>query len=227
MFELPKHGKVLVVNAHHDDAEIGIGGSLVRLINDGHHVRVVTLTCSPYVQWDGKHRQAEALLQDAQSVADFLGYELADISSKVVRHRSTMPPYPEDVPEGNHVVHAIEEELRDLKPHVVLTMYSQASSIGHRNTARAAIAAARRHPRVLSWEPMFPDSPLEPFEPNYYVDLGGFLPKKLEAIRLHKGEYTKFGEELVKAVEARATLRGYEAQTQYAEAFKVVKWVTT
>ena len=62
--------------------------------------------------------------------------------------------------------------------------------------------------------------------PNYYIDISKYIEKKKEALRLHKPEYNKYGQE--KWIESNVSLakfRGMQVETEYAEAFYVMRYV--
>lgn len=66
--------------------------------------------------------------------------------------------------------------------------------------------------------------PYNTFKPNFYIDITGYLDKKIDAMRIYDTEMGKppfpRSEE---AIRAQATVRGAEVGTIYAEAFRVIK----
>jgi LmbE family N-acetylglucosaminyl deacetylase len=64
------------------------------------------------------------------------------------------------------------------------------------------------------------------FLPNYYVNIDNYLVKKIQIMRIYKSEIKKHPfPRSADSLRSLAILRGVEAGCQYAEAFRVLKWV--
>ena len=62
--------------------------------------------------------------------------------------------------------------------------------------------------------------------PNYYIDISKYIDKKMKSLRYHKTEFEKFGgEQWIESFVSLAKYRGMQVNTQYAEAFYVVKYL--
>jgi LmbE family N-acetylglucosaminyl deacetylase len=62
--------------------------------------------------------------------------------------------------------------------------------------------------------------------PNYYIDISKYIEKKKQSLRMHKSEYNKYGQE--KWIESNVSLarfRGMQVETEYAEAFYVMRYL--
>ena len=61
------------------------------------------------------------------------------------------------------------------------------------------------------------------FRNQYYVDITQTFHIKMEALKQHRSQVKKYGDNFLEAVEARARHRGYEIGSRYAECFEVVR----
>ena len=59
------------------------------------------------------------------------------------------------------------------------------------------------------------------FRPQFYISIDDTIERKLQALRQHRSEYTKYGEQWIEGVEARSRYRGYEMGARYGETFEV------
>jgi LmbE family N-acetylglucosaminyl deacetylase len=55
------------------------------------------------------------------------------------------------------------------------------------------------------------------------VDIADTFEQKMKALKQHKSQIRKFGNDFLEAVEARARHRGYEISSKYAECFEVLR----
>jgi LmbE family N-acetylglucosaminyl deacetylase len=61
------------------------------------------------------------------------------------------------------------------------------------------------------------------FHNQYYMDITATFGVKMEALKQHKSQIKKFGNDFLGAVGARARHRGYEIGSKYAECFEVLR----
>jgi LmbE family N-acetylglucosaminyl deacetylase len=195
---------VVAIGAHPDDIEIGAGGSIALHRSQGDSIRFLILTKGGELSAQSK-RESEA--REAAEILDvddihFLGYEdtkipyEAGIIKKIDKHLS-------EVDADRIYIHAEEDTHQD-----------------HRNAALASIAAGRKTDEVLSFES---PSTRSSFAPQYYSPLPEpVLERKIEAIRSHESQREKKYLE-AEAMKGLARFRGRQANTEYAEAFQVIR----
>ena len=223
-FRVP--GAVLCVQPHPDDCEFGAGGTIALLAGDGRDVYYVTVTdgrmgtFNPKVypeelaRMRRKEQEEAARLLGARDIIwfDFMD---TDVPVKDLRGR-------------------LITEIRRLKPSIVIapdpyTRYEAHSD--HINTGRAVLEAL-----ILSGLPHVNDvdirNGLEPYSPrlvmlyytsspNGYVDVGGVLNLKVDALARHGSQFP--GRDFVEfLVKVNAILYGKLAGVTYAEGFKVI-----
>ncbi|CAA9328449.1 MAG: hypothetical protein AVDCRST_MAG34-112 [uncultured Nocardioidaceae bacterium] len=204
--------KILCVIAHPDDETLGCGGTMVRLVAEGHPVRVLLALrrSDPRgVEYWG------TILQDFHRAAEVIGFEPV-VSQPMVEER---------------VADAGVRELHDVVlPHVewadtVLTHWPGDVHQVHRTVARSVEIATRpfrRRRNVYSFEvPTSTDQAFGPaFVPHMYVVLEEEQAEvKVEAMGCYSTESApgRTPEDLRR----RMQVRGAEIGVRYAETFAV------
>lgn len=213
--------KILAVGAHADDIEIAAGGMLSDASDAGHEVYLCITTVSAYEDLQGNPgRRIDVAQSEAEDAAKILGAkDLVTLDFKTL-----------EMPYNGASVTGIERQIDKIGPDIILGHWPHDTHQDHRATALSTITAARRHNRILMFEPFTPSGrSYEAFRGQAYFSVTEKArANKNKALRAHKSEHQKFGEETwVKAVEARGVLRGYEVGSGFAECFEVLRWDLT
>lgn len=205
----------LFVGAHLDDIEIAAGGVAARSAKNGGDPYFLVLSDSSYTRWDGRDgRQPETARREGEAASCLLGVRNLDIRGFAAK----------DIENHSSVVEVIESVITSYRPSVIITHWPFDTHKAHMNVALTTIAAARREPSILFFEPFFPSGrSYQPFRPQMYFSVTDEIDAKLNALRAHTSEYEKFGDEWVEAIRARAFVRGYESGGRYAESFEVLR----
>lgn len=220
---------VLVVAAHPDDETLGMGGTIARLVGEGHTVHVATMT-------DGvgaRHTLTDEL-HDARErrEAEFRA------AVRVVGARSVVPfGFADNKMDGTpllDVVRVVESLIAELRPATVYTHHAGDLNVDHQRTAQAVVVATRAYPgqtvqRVYAFE--VPESTgwappgSLPFVPARFVCLTrAHLLKKLEALRCYESEFRDPPHPRSPGgVGIQAEARGSQCGHHLAEAFAVLK----
>ncbi len=199
-------GAVLAVGAHPDDLELGAGGLLLRLKDQGTRVYGLVMSEGEKGAPNGDRRADEAraggrlLRLDDLTVLDFPDTRLR-----------------EHIPDMRN---AVEAKLKDLGVGLVITHSFRETHGDHVAVFEAAKEAAR-HCSLMCFETV--STPPE-FVPNYFADITAFLDGKLAAMAAHGSQADKPYME-PDAVRGRATHRGLQVGVPYAEAFWIYRWV--
>ena len=210
--------RVMAIGAHSDDAELACGGTLASAVAHGHDVKLLVLTESSYVGLHGDVlRTKDEARDEALDAAKVLGVEADDVR---------FLPFPtRDLPYTSETIVAVEKEMNQFRPDVVLTHWPFDTHQDHRNAALTTISAGRYYNSILMYEPMMPSGrSYVGFRPQVYVDISDFIEQKLEALRRHASQYAKYGDDWLSAVESRCRLRGFEIGCKYAEAFEAARF---
>lgn len=207
---------ILAIGAHADDMELACGGTLAKAIEIGHTVKLLVLTDSAYTNYDGNVlRTVDEAQEEALAGAKQLG--ITDV---------TTLNFPiKFVPYNGDTVEAVNRVINEFKADAVLTHWAFDTHQDHKNTSQATISAARYQNNLLMYEPFPPSGrSYAPFHPQMYVDITSVIEKKIAALREHKSQLAKYGDDWIEATIGRARLRGYESGCKYAEAFELVRF---
>lgn len=215
----------LVIGAHPDDAEISLGGTILRMVEAGRRVGVVDLTRGEM----GTRGTAED--RDAETAAATESLGLA--------WRGNL-----GLPDGRVEVDVASREklarlLREYAPDVVLAHHTNDLHPDHAACGELARQAwylsglkrlaeldggppARRPPRLLHFLGHVP------FEPTFVVDVSGVWERKVEAIRCYcsqletdepedDGKHFLFGADILTRAETKARFFGERIGVRYGE----------
>ena len=132
------------------------------------------------------------------------------------------------------VIVPIESCVQNVEPSVVYTHHRGDSNQDHRAVLQASLIACRsisqfKVPRLLAYEvpsstDIAPPFPENAFQPNFYVNIEGFLERKIEALKAYEWVLKEFPHpRSVKGIQALAMKRGMEVGFHAAEAFTVIR----
>ncbi len=208
-----KKKKIIAIGAHLDDIEVSCGGTLAKAVHSGLEAMALVLSSSAYKNYAGKTIRTQSLaLSEGRRAAKKL-----NIGLKILNFKTKKIGF------DFQTVEAIEKELMNFKPDLILSHWPGDYHQDHKNAAFSTLAAARYFPNVFIFEPFFPTFKGETFDPNFYVDITEFIGQKISAVKEHKTEYNKYGPGWIDDIYARARFRGSEVGCKYAETFKVVR----
>ncbi len=198
-----------------DDIELACGGTLAKAIAKGHDVKMIVMSKSGYTNYDGRVvRTEDAAVEEGMRAAQVLGVkdiEILDYDTK-------------DIPYHSSVIETLDHKIQEYRPDIIFTHWIFDTHQAHEGVAKSTITAARRHNNVYMYEPIYPAGrSYMGFRPQMYIDIDGYEEQKLEALKMHKTEYEKFGNQWIEGTKARAAYRGYEMGKKYAEAFEIVR----
>jgi len=207
--------RVLVVVAHHDDLELGCGGTVAKWLDEGHSVAALVMTHSGYEGADGSHvRTPSEAAAEARAASKLLGYELFEVGADT--HDIIVC--------DAHVVRILELiERRSID--TVLTHWHGDTHPPHRNVHQMVLHACRRVPRVLG------------FATNWYLGEEGYDPRffvaiddarwrqKLAALTCYESEFQRVGEVWVEHIEQQSRIYGRRAGVPRAEGFIAYKFL--
>jgi LmbE family N-acetylglucosaminyl deacetylase len=194
---------LLVLGAHADDAEIGCGGTVLKLIQDG----VVGSVC--WVVLSGKDERADEARVSAEAM-------LADAPESQILQPGFRDGF---FPYDGADIKAFVEELKEFRPDLILTHQRQDLHQDHRITCELTWNTFRNH-FILEYEVPKYDGDMG--RPNVFVPLTeDICRRKIEHLMTHFATQLPrrwFTEDLFSGL---MRLRGMECQspTAHAEAF--------
>jgi N-acetylglucosamine malate deacetylase 1 len=231
--------RILVLAAHLDDEILGVGGTIAKNATEGNEVYIHIIRdgiaerhVDPQAENGNKKEKvkrdaikAAAVLGVPQKNISFGGYTLEEDFSNL--HRLDRKPV------STH----IEKVLNRVKPTEVYTHHAGDAHRDHGIVYEATMIATRpisAHyrgiERVLSYEvPSSTDQSFQSqstvFVPNVYVNISeSDLEKKIDAFRCYETEFKDgFHPRAPAKLRAKAETRGAEANTEFAEAFCLLR----
>lgn len=217
---------ILVVGAHPDDQELGMGGTVAKLADQGHRVVLLDLTNGEPTP----HGTVETRLQEAAAAAGVLSAP----TNAVTRVLLDLPNrFVQPVIDARHKVAGV---IRRHQIQIIFCPFPEDAHPDHRATARI-VEDARFDARLTSL--MMPGDegrpPIYPRwlfyyyathlrsvpQPAFIVDIGAYLERKMEAIRCY---HSQFGANVanrgvVEWVRAQAVYFGSRIGTPAGEPF--------
>jgi N-acetylglucosamine malate deacetylase 1 len=198
--------KVLAFGAHPDDLEVGAGGLLARLADQGAKVMAAVISLPTLLQ----ERMAEA-----KRGAQVLGVELALLNAADKKRVEDIPMY--------QLVAQMDTLVNDLRPDIVITHSAHDLHWDHALVNRATVSSLRRWPcNVLAY--------LSSYEMNVQVttrsmgpcfaDISSTIDRKLEAISQHQSQLPKMD---IESTRDLARAMGRLAGVDYAESYEVLR----
>lgn len=216
--------KSLVIAPHPDDEILGCGGTLLRRKAEGAELGWLIVTgISEETGWPSERvKQRES---EIERVADLVGFD------QVFNLR--LPAAQLDkIPIGD-LIGQFSGVFNTFKPAEVFLPHRADVHTDHRLVFDAAAACTKwfRYPhvqRVLAYETLseteFSLDTDAVFCPNYFVDIGSYLDRKLEIMAVYKSELGAFPfPRSVETIRALATMRGGASGFLAAEAFQLLR----
>jgi len=223
---------VLVIAAHPDDEVLGCGGTIARLAQEGHDVRIAILgegITSRYRQREPSDPSlVKALHSRSRKAAQLLGAREPLMYNLPDNRFDTVPLL--------DIVKMIETVLEKTSPQIIYTQHGGDLNVDHRIVYQATLTATRpvagssvntvyayEVPSSTEWA----FQKFRPvFEPNVFVDISRTLDMKLEAMQLYESEAREFPHpRSVDGLRAISRRWGSVAGLQAAEAFELVREV--
>jgi len=196
---------IIVFSPHPDDAEVLMGGTIAKYAQKGHNVLIIVVTIPI---------QKEKRIEESKKAAAILGARL-----------SILDLNPHELVFNRKLVEVFDDLIKSSSPDIIYTSWIHDSHQDHITVAEATIAAARKNNCSLYMYEQALPSGLTPysFRAQAFVDISDTILLKKKAIMAHKSQMAKFGKQWLDGIIARATYTGCRVNTQYAEAFEVVR----
>ncbi len=204
--------RVLVLSPHTDDGELGCGGSIARLVEEGKQVYYVAFSIAEKSVPAGMPR-------------NILEKEVKEATSRLGIPDRNLRIYKFEVRKLNYSRQDILEELveinRELNPDVVFLPSPNDLHQDHHTVAMEGIRAFKAK-TILGYE--LPWNNLT-FKNQFFIKLEWHhLEKKIEAVRAYESQkHRSYTDE--KFLTGLARVRGEQIGVEYAEVFEVIRCV--
>lgn len=216
--------RVLVVAPHPDDETLGCGGTLLRMAADGAQIAWLIVTCMPENAGYSEERRTAREVEIAK-VSELYGFSEVFKLRLPTRRLDTFPVA--------DLIAEFSSVFLKYEPSLVFLPHRRDAHTDHRAVFDAGAACTKwfRYNsvrRVLAYETLsetdFTLDAQPTFQPNFYVDITGYLERKLEIMAVYHTEMHEFPfPRSVEAIRALATLRGASSGFGAAEAFQLLR----
>jgi LmbE family N-acetylglucosaminyl deacetylase len=201
---LKENGRVLAFGAHPDDLEVGAGGLLARLSQEGAEVMMAVVS----IPANGEQRRKEA----------HAGADVIDADLRILFDEK--PQRVEDIP-MHELVRRMDQVVGDWRPDLVITHSAFDLHWDHGLVNRATVSALRRTPCDLL---AFLSSPEMNAQSRgigqCFADITATMEAKIQAISAHASQVPKLDLDSSRDLaRAMGRISGY----QYAEAYEALR----
>ena len=222
---------ILVVVAHPDDEVLGCGASIAKWTASGNIVHILIMaegatSRSSIRDREVKSEELSLLEKSANSAGKILGVASVKLLD--------FPDNRMDSVDRLDIIKAIEEEIKRLKPHTVVTHHCGDVNIDHRITHEAVVTACRPQPgysvrlllafEVMSsteWQP--PGSNFV-FQPNWFEDVVKTFDFKIKALDCYQSEMREWPHpRSLNNIKNLAQYRGSMVGCEFAEGFMLLR----
>jgi LmbE family N-acetylglucosaminyl deacetylase len=232
--------KILVIVAHPDDEVLGMGGTLKKLSNKNHDIKIVFLATGISARRSEKftnetkykidknltkkmEEQIKKLRLDAKTALKILGIKDIEFFN--------FPDNEMDKISNLEITKTIESIIKKFNPEIIYTHTKNDINVDHRTIFNATITATRpttklNVKKVICFE--VPSSSEwnfgDIFSPNIFVEIKEELSYKTRAIEAYKTELKKFPHpRSAKALDVIAKRWGTVSGFDAAEAFELIR----
>ena len=204
IFDEEKGGRVLAFGAHPDDLEVGAGGLLARLVQEGAQVTMAVVSVP---------NRPEERTREARAGAKVIGAQLFI----VYEERQCRV---EDIP-MHELVRRFDHLVNEVKPDLVITHSAHDLHWDHGLVNRATVSALRRTPCDLLAFLSSPEMNAQSRSLGQcFADVSSTIDRKIDAISAHSSQLSNLdldsSRDLARAL---GRLSGY----QYAEAYEALR----
>lgn len=199
-----KGGKVLAFGAHPDDLEVGAGGLLARLADEGAKITMAIVSVP---------NQTEQRMAEAREGARIIGADLFLLYDE-------KPCRVEDIP-MHELVRRFDNIVGDVRPDLVITHSAHDLHWDHGLVNRATVSALRRTPCDLLAFLSSPEMNAQSRSIGQcFADISSTIDIKIDAISAHKSQLPRLDLESSRDLaRAMGRISGYA----FAECYEVLR----
>ncbi len=207
--------RILIVGAHFDDTELGVGGTAARLSAEGKSVYKLTLTDN---------------VTESNSLNIHVGFDSSKKSSSLackclgVNELDDFVPLPcAELTYSKEVMQRVEKYITELKIDTIFLHFSVDMNTDHIAASRICLTAGRHCKNILQFQSN--GYVLENvYYPTFFVDISDYIEKKKESLSYYGKEHNRFNRLFESCIE-RNHLWGYSNKCEYAEGFNIIKMI--
>lgn len=204
---------VLVIGAHYDDSELGVGGVMARFLNEGKVVYKITLTDTAVISEDmGLDIKSDRVKENSRQACLALGgVEEIEFSTQ---------PYGQ-LNYKQEIMQDLEHIIFIKKIDTVFMHFADDYNTDHMAAHKICKTAARHVKNLLMYQSN-PYITFEHFCPNFFVDISNVVDKKCAALDCYDTEHDRWGHLFDTNIQRNA-IWGYGNHTECVEGFVAIK----
>jgi len=217
------HSKIVIVSPHPDDETLGAGGTLLRLRKEGNKIFWLNFTDMRKEYGYSARDVLRRTLEIEKVIASYSFNGFCNLGLKP----ACISEYPR-----KELVEKVTKILKKIKPEMIILPFRNDVHSDHRavfelvysctKSFRAKFIKKILMMEVLS-ETEFSSSD-NGFVPNFFVDISGYLARKIQIAKIFKSELKRHPfPRSFRNIKSLATFRGGAAGCKYAESFMVLK----
>ena len=218
-------GKVLVVAVHPDDETLGCGGTLLKHKANGDAINWLIVT-SIKEENGFAASVVETRRREIEAVSSMYAFDgVYDLDSPTMRL--------DEIP-FSRLISSISDVFRQVEPNIVYLPFKSDVHTDHQIVFKAVYSCTKmfRYPSIrkivmmetISETEFAPAIGESSFVPNMFVDITGFIERKIEIMDVYRSELSSHPfPRSERNIRALATLRGATAGCEYAESFMILK----
>ena len=210
--------KILILAAHPDDETLGCGATIAKLSKQNHDIELLTFTNGESARddYDGQNRN-----DSLNKVSKILGIKKFKNGNFPDNKMDSIPLL--------DVCKFIEKEVEEI-PDIIFTHHPGCLNIDHNIVFRAVITVFRplskkeieincfEIPSSTEWNPN------NNFECNLYINVEGFVEKKIEALKVYDKEMRPYPHpRSYDSILNKMKSSGNEVSLSYAEKFQTMR----
>lgn len=209
---------ILAVGAHHDDIELGAGGTLARLVKEGHKTYGIILTNSEtHYEIKNIHRPHERAVREGNKAAKVIGLQLLDTPVTLAANNGEL------IYSANYM-RFLEKLIFDLKIDTLFTHWQYDMNTDHAASAKLSIVAGRHLGDILMYRSNW-YQPDKGFNGIVYSDISSTINLKRKAIKAYAGEIKRYSKSWLESFIDANRSWGYSIGVEYAEVFEPVRLI--
>jgi LmbE family N-acetylglucosaminyl deacetylase len=208
---------VLIVAAHPDDEVLGIGGTILKHVENGDNVYVCIVTKAYEPQWTKEYIENKIREQA----------EIDKILKIKKRYNLDFPTVKLNAVPHGEINKKIDEIVNKVAPDIIYTHSEGDVNFDHTLIYRACAVAARppKKIKLICYETL---SETEwnnrSFLPNSWVNIGKYIDQKIKAFETYRSEIKEPPHPRnAEGIKILARKRGSEICAEYAEAFMLIR----
>lgn len=206
---------VLIVGAHFDDAELGAGGTAAKLVSEGKKVYKITLTDNvTNFKQKSINVSYESSLSDSARACKELG---------VIEITDFIPEQCNKLKYSTEIMQRLEKIIFNLKIDTIFFHNDRDMNQDHIEASKICLTAGRHCKNILEYQSNGYVLDMA-YYPTYFVDISKFIDKKKKSLGCYSDEHNRFNRLFETCIE-RNHIWGYANEVEYAEGFKVVKFL--